>query len=116
MGLMMKRGDIYFANLNPTVGSEIKKVRPVLIVSNNANNKRSSTITVIPLTSNAKKVYPFEVLLEKSDSSLAKQSKAQCQQIRTISKKRLGIKRVGKVDFQVMVKIEAALKLHLAIG
>ena len=59
----MKRGEIYFANLDPAVGSEIKKKRPVLIVSNNANNKTASTVTVIPVTSNTTKVYPFEVLL-----------------------------------------------------
>jgi len=85
----MKRGEIYFANLDPTVSSEIKKKRPVLIISNNANNKAATTITVIPLTSNVAKVYPFEVLLEKQVSGLTKASKAQCHQIRTISKLRI---------------------------
>jgi mRNA interferase MazF len=53
MGLKkMKRGEIYYANLDPAMGDEIKKVRPVLIVSNNANNNVAKTITVIPITSN----------------------------------------------------------------
>ena len=68
----MKRGEIYFANLDPTIGSEIKKKRPVLIVSNNANNKMASTITVVPITSNINKIYPFEVLLETKNSGLSK--------------------------------------------
>ena len=59
----MKRGDIYFANLDPTVGSKIQKKRPVLIVSNNASNKASSLVTVVPITSNTAKVYPFEVFV-----------------------------------------------------
>jgi mRNA interferase MazF len=109
----MKRGNIYYADLNPTVGSEIQKIRPVLIVSNNANNKMSSTITVIPITSNVKKIYPFEVFLDTKDSGLQKESKAQCHQIRTISKLRLQGKQAGNITSFVMSKIEAALMLHL---
>ena len=84
----MKRGDIYFAALDPTLGNEIKKTRPVLIVSNNQNNFASGTITIVPLTSNTNKVFSFEVFLAKSESGLPKDSKACCQQIRTISKQR----------------------------
>jgi mRNA interferase MazF len=110
---MIKRGEIYFANLDPTVGAEIKKKRPVLIVSNNANNKSASTITVLPITSNVNKVYSFEVLLEIKDAGLSKRSKIQCYQIRTISKIRIEGKRVGLVNRDVMEKIDEALKLHL---
>ena len=109
----MKRGSIYFADLNPTVGSEIRKIRPVLIVSNNANNLASSTITIVPLTSNTTKVYPFEVLLLVEDTGLVKQSKAQCHQIRTISKLRIHHKKIGQVNSSIMLKINMALKLHL---
>jgi mRNA interferase MazF len=109
----MKRGEIYFANLDPTVGSEIKKKRPVLIVSNNANNKAASTVTIVPVTSNTTKVYPFEVLLETKDCGLSKRSKAQCHQVRTISKIRIEGKRAGLISKDVMTKINAALKLHL---
>src|ERR1700722_8988211 len=109
----MRRGEIYFANLNPTVGSEIKKKRPVLIVSNNANNKTASTVTIVPITSNTTKVYPFEVLLEIKDCGLSKRSKAQCHQIRTISKIRIEGKKAGLASKDVMTKINAALKLHL---
>ncbi|HSW68884.1 MAG TPA: type II toxin-antitoxin system PemK/MazF family toxin [Gammaproteobacteria bacterium] len=109
----MKRGEIYFANLDPTVGSEIRKKRPVLIVSNNANNKASSTVTIVPITSNINKVYPFEVQLETKDCGLSKSSKAQCHQIRTISKIRIVGKGVGLASKEIMLKINAALKLHL---
>lgn len=115
MGLkMMKRGEIYYANLDPTIGGETQKCRPVLIVSNNANNKAASTLTVIPITSNTKKIYPFEVLLEIKDSGLPKPSKAQCHQVRTISKIRMqGSKVIGKVNETIMQRIQMALELHL---
>ncbi len=111
--MIMKRGDIYFANLDPTIGAEIKKKRPVLIVSNNANNKMAKTVTVIPITSNVKKIHPFEVMLKIQDSKLPKNSKAQCQQIRTISKMRIQTKKVGQLNQDGMIKIHAALKIHL---
>ncbi len=109
----MKRGDIYFADLNPVVGSEIAKQRPVLIVSNNANNRAASTVTVVPLTSQVSRVYPFEVLLTTADSGLPKTSKAQMQQIRTISKQRMVGGRVGHLEPGPMQAVDAALKLHL---
>src|SRR5580704_1262044 len=100
---IMKRGDIYFANLDPTMGSETQKNRPVLIVSSNANNNAASTVTIIPITSNIKKVYPFEVLLESKKTRLIKDSKAQCHQIRTISKLRISKSApVGFIEPEVM--------------
>lgn len=111
----MKRGEIYFANLNPTMGAEIKKTRPVLIVSNNANNNAADTITVIPITSNTKKVFPFEALLEIKNTGLVKQSKAQCHQIRTISKLRISGNVVGIVKGEIMEEVEQAIKLHLSL-
>ena len=109
----MKRGDIYFADLNPVVGSEIAKRRPVLIVSNNANNRAASTVTVVPLTSQVNRVYPFEVFLAVDDTGLPKPSKAQVQQIRTISKQRILGRRAGCLGAGSMQDIAAALKLHL---
>ena len=111
----MKRGEIYFANLDPTIGKEIQKKKPVLIISNNASNRMSALITVIPITSNIQKVYPFEVLLEIKDSGLLKPSKVQCHQIRTISKLRIHGTKAGVVDNKVISHIDSALKLHLGI-
>ncbi len=56
MGLAMKRGEIYFASLDPTQGSEVRKTRPVVVVSNNAANRAAAVVTVVPLTSNTERV------------------------------------------------------------
>lgn len=111
----MKRGEIYYANLDPTIGSEIKKKRPVLLVSNNANNQASSTVTIVPLTSNVSKVYPFEVFIEHDGAGLQKPSKVQCHQIRTISKLRISGDAIGKASTATMGKVNAAIKLHLGL-
>ncbi len=111
----MKRGEIYYADLNPTVGSEVAKRRPVLIVSNDANNRAASTVTVLPITSSTSRVYPFEVLLEPEASQLPKQSKVQAQQIRTIAKQRISGEAIGQLSADRMEQINTALKLHLAL-
>ncbi len=71
----MKKGEIYWANLNPTVGGEISKTRPVLIVSNNINNQYAATFTILPMTSTTEKIYPFEVFLLKGEANLTNDSK-----------------------------------------
>lgn len=111
----MKRGEIYYANLDPTIGSETAKRRPVLLVSNNANNRAANTVTILPITSNVTRIYPFEVLIQPQDSGLSKPSKIQAQQIRTISKQRIEGAVVGCLGEVVMQQVDAALKLHLAL-
>lgn len=112
----MKKGEIYFADLDPTVGSEIKKIRPVLIISNDENNRHHPLLTIVPLTSQVMRVYPFEVLLTRADSGLSKDSKAQCNQIRTTSKQRITqSKPAGKISEEIMLKIYDAIKLHLGM-
>ncbi|OIP77744.1 MAG: MazF family transcriptional regulator [Oscillatoriales cyanobacterium CG2_30_44_21] len=111
----MKRGEIYFANLDSSMGSETAKRRPVLVVSNNINNQSASTVSILPITSNVTKVYPFEVLLQPMDSGLSKPSKLQAQQIRTISKQRISSEVIGCLNERLMELVDAAIKLHLAI-
>lgn len=111
----MRRGEIYFAELSPTVGSEINKRRPVLIVSNNANNRVANTITILPLTSNTVCVRPFEVLVIAKQTGLPKDSKVLAQQIRTISRTRVAPKKIGELDQALMQQVETAIKLHLAL-
>jgi mRNA interferase MazF len=111
----MKRGEIYYANLSPTVGSEIDKRRPVLVVSNDANNRAANTVTILPITSNVTRVYPFEVLLNPENSGLSKPSKVQAQQVRTISKQRITSDAVGSLSEEIMQLVNAALKLHLDV-
>lgn len=109
----IQRGDIYWVNLDPTVGSEIKKKRPVVIVSNNAANRRYHQVTVVPLTSqHLDRVELFQVVINKSESGLGKSSKALAEQIRTISKLRIA-KKVGQVSAVLMRQIERAIRVHL---
>lgn len=111
----MKRGEIYYANLSPTVGSEIDKRCPVLVVSNDANNRAANTVTILPITSNITRVYPFELLLNPEDSGLSKPSKVQAQQVRTISKQRITSDAVGSLSEEIMQLVNPALKLHLDV-
>jgi mRNA interferase MazF len=112
---MMKRGEIYFADLDPTVGSEVSKRRPVLIVSNDANNRASSTVTVLPITSNVSRVFLFEVAVAPEESGLSKQSKIQAQQIRTLAKQRIMGACCGTLGSDLMGRVEAAIRLHLGL-
>lgn len=111
----MKRGEIFFAMLDATRGSEIQKNRPVVIVSNDVANRASSLVTVVPLTSSLARVFPFEVRLNAEDTGLNKHGKAMAQQVRTLDKGRLGSARRGQVAPDKMLQIDAALKLHLAL-
>ncbi len=111
----MKRGEIYYANLDPTVGSEINKRRPVLIVSNDINNRVSDVVTVLPITSNVSRIYPFEVLLTQAESGLPKDSKVQSQQIRSVAKQRLSGKTMGQLPNEKMQAIDTAIRLHLSL-
>lgn len=111
----IKRGEIHLAALDPTIGREIAKTRPVVIVSNNINNQYSGTVTVLPITSkNLKKIYPFEVMFPKGSGNLPKNSKAKADQIRTLDKHRI-IKRIGRLSDEDMFRVDAALKIQLGI-
>jgi mRNA interferase MazF len=108
----MTRGDVYYADLEPVVGSEASKRRPCVIVSNDANNRAASTVTVLPITSNVEQVYPFEVLLEKE---LDRPCKVQASQVRTISKRRLDAEPVARLGLPTVKLVDDALRLHLAL-
>ena len=103
------------ANLDPTLGSEIAKTRPVLIVSNNISNQFSSTVTVLPITSKTEKIYPYEVLISAEESGLLHPSKIKANQIRTIDKLRLG-KKIGELNADKIEEVERSILIHLSIG
>ena len=109
-----KRGEIHIVNLDPTIGAEIKKTRPEVVISNDINNKFSATITVLPVTDKGKRTYPFEVNLPVEQTGLKKESKVKCQQIRTVDKRRL-VKIFGTVGLDILQKIEQGLMIHLGI-
>jgi mRNA interferase MazF len=111
--MTIKKGDIFVAGLDPTMGSEIAKTRPVVIVSNDKNNHFSPTVTVLPITSQKTgKTYPFEVFLKKGIGNLPKDSKVKADQIRTLDKRRL-IQKVGTLPDALFSQVATALKIHL---
>jgi len=110
----IKRGEIWLANLDPTVGSEIQKTRPVVIVSNDSNNQNNSVVTVVPITSNATRVFSFEVFLPMGTAGLPKDSKAKADQIRTLDKSRL-VKLYGQLSASLINALDKAIKLHLGL-
>jgi mRNA interferase MazF len=110
----MKRGEIYFAELDPTRGSEVQKTRPVIIVSNDASNRVAPMLTVVPMTSNITRIFSFEVLLTAQETGLKRDGKAMTQQIRALDKERILGRCQGVVSVQKMLLLESALKRHLA--
>lgn len=111
--MTIKRGGIFIATLNPVIGKEISKTRPVVVISNNINNKYSGTVTVLPLTSKKlDKIYPFEVLLSKGAGNLPKDSKLKADQISTLDQSRL-ISKIGIIKEEDMEEVEKAVKIHL---
>ena len=111
---MIKRGDIYWVELDPIEGSEIGKTRPAVVISNNINNEFADTVTVLPVTSSVGKVYPFEVLVKKGIANMPNDSKVKVNQMRTVDKKRLK-ERIGIIPDAILREIEKAVKIHLEI-
>lgn len=111
----IKRGDIWFVNLDPTIGHEIKKTRPCIILQNDIGNKYNNTTIIGPITSqNTQKIYPIEVLLTNENSGLEKESKVVLAQIRAVDKRRL-LKKLSRVDEITLTKIDEALKISLGL-
>lgn len=113
----MRRGDIHSVDLEPVRGSEASKCRPAVIVSNDAANSIAAqlgrgVITVVPVASNTRRVYPFQVLLRAAVTGLDQDSKAQAEQVRSIDVQRIG-NRLGAVPRAVLREIDEALRLHL---
>ena len=114
----MRRGEIFTANLDPVVGSEASKTRPVVIVSNNQLNTRSAmtpagVVTVVPITTNTEFVALTHVFLAEGESPLARDSKVQAEQIRTISALRLTASPLGNLTKQQIEALDRALRHHL---
>ena len=110
---MIKRGEIYFADLSPVVGSEQGGMRPVLVVQNNVGNKFSPTIIAAAITSQLEKAkLPTHISLPADKYGLSKDSVVLLEQIRTLDKKRLKEK-IGELPTPVMTKVNEALLISL---
>jgi mRNA interferase MazF len=115
----VKRGEIWLADLDPVVGAEIGKARPVVVVSTDSLNEVVSTrrygvVTVVPVTSNVTKIFPFQVYLPGGRAGLRKDSKALAEQVRCLAVQRVR-HRLGSLETEQMRRLDAALRLHLAL-
>jgi mRNA interferase MazF len=109
----VRRGDVVVANLDPTIGVEIKKTRPVIVLSNDSINQFSQLAVVVPLTKNIAHLSPSHVLIPKGVARLSFASKAVTEQIKAVDKRRL-IKRLGALPPALLAQVERALKNTLA--
>lgn len=115
MILMVKRGDIFYADLSPVIGSEQGGIRPVLIVQNDVGNKYSPTVIIAAITSQINKAkMPTHIELSNNEYGLSKDSVILAEQVRTIDKKRLKEK-IGHLDETLMMQIDTALKISFGI-
>jgi mRNA interferase MazF len=115
----MRRGDIHLVDLDPVVGSEADKRRPAVIVSNDGANQAAvrlgrGVVTVVPVTSNVKRIYSFQVRLPAAATGLVRDSKAQAEQVRSVSVRRIGA-RLGSLPRALMMDLDEALRQHLAL-
>lgn len=115
----MLRGDIVFVDFEPARPAEAAKARPAIVVSNDRANATASrlgrgTVTVVPLTSNVERIHPFQVLLPADRTGLRADSKAQAEQLRSVSISRVG-QFVGRVPHGLLDEVDDALRLHLAL-
>ncbi len=113
----MQRGDVYLVNLDPSQGNEADKRRPAVIVSNDATNRAAErtgrgVVTVVPLTTNTARVYPFQTLVTVAESGLRADSKAQAEQVRAVSVTRL-VHRIGHLAPAARARLDTALRVHL---
>ena len=115
----MRRGEIRRVNLDPTLGSQADTLRPAVIVSNDQANAAAErlgrgVVTVVPVPSGISRVHPFQVFLPAAETGLPRDSKAQAEQVRSVSVERIG-HTVGRLPRILQTELDAALRLHLGL-
>jgi mRNA interferase MazF len=106
----MKRGEVWWVNFGPSVGGEIQKRRPAVVVSNDSANRHLNRLQIVPMTSRVDRVYPSEAAVKVG----RRQSKAMADQLTTVSKQRL-MDRMGKLSGLDMAKVEHAIMIQLGL-
>jgi mRNA interferase MazF len=109
-----KRGSVYLVNLDPTIGSEIKKTRPAVIIQNDVGNQYSPVTIIAPITSGEEAVYPVEVLVTAPEGGLSNNSVVLLNQIRAVDKRRL-VKYLGSLDQETMRTVDRAITISLGL-
>ena len=113
--MSIKRGDIFYADLNPAKGSEQAGRRPVIVIQNNVGNEKAPTVIIAPLTTkNFLKEYPTNVHLKKGIANIKEDSVVLLSQIRTIDKNRLE-RKVGSISGELLRKVDEAIKVSLGL-
>jgi mRNA interferase MazF len=110
LAISIERGEVYWVNFEPSLGGEIKKTRPAIVLSNNAANTHLNRVQVVPITSNTDRLYPGEAFVTLN----SEKRKAMADQLTTVSKQRLGTK-IGILSEDDLDRLEAAVLLQLGI-
>ena len=111
---VVRRGDVVLANLDPTVGVEIRKTRPVVVVSNDHINELSQLAVVVPLTKNTAHLSPSHTVVPKGTAGLSAASKVLTEQIKAVDKRRL-VRRLGTLPVHLLAQLDRALRTTLAL-
>lgn len=110
----VRRGDVVLVNLDPTLGVEIKKTRPAIVLSNDAINQYSQLAVIAPLTKNTARLSPSHALIPKGTARLTFASKVVTEQLKAIDKQRI-VRRLGSLPAALMEQVERAVKNTLAL-
>lgn len=111
MATSIERGDVLWVDFEPSLGGEIKKTRPAVVVSNNTANTHLNRVQVVPITSNTDRLYPGEAFV----SLNGEKRKAMADQLTTVSKQRLG-SRIGVLNVEDIARVETAIAVQLALN
>lgn len=115
----MQRGEVRVVDFDPARGAEANKRRPAIIVSNDEANGAAArlgrgVLTVVPITTNVERIYPFQVLLPAGAGGLPQDSKAQAEQVRSIDVERIG-PLLGSLPASLLTSLDGALRIHMAL-